>query len=189
MPEIGELIRYAVFGVFALSVVIASAAWLVRTRRVSPFGALGRALRGVSEPIIRPIESRLVRSGGNPVNAGWWLVAAVTVGGLVLLAALDWGLRTAYDVYAAIGSGPRATLEFTIGAAYDILFVALVVRVIASWFGVSPYSRWMRPVIAATDWIIQPIRRILPPLGMIDMSPMVAWLVLYVLRGMLVSWI
>ena len=56
-------------------------------------------------------------------------------------------------------------------------------------FSWSPYNRWMRPVIAATDWIIQPIRRVLPPLGMIDMSPMVAWLILYVVRGLLVSWV
>ncbi|MGI8818335.1 MAG: YggT family protein [Gemmatimonadales bacterium] len=31
--------------------------------------------------------------------------------------------------------------------------------------------------------MIDPIRRILPPTGMIDFSPMVAWLVLYVVRG------
>jgi YggT family protein len=61
------------------------------------------------------------------------------------------------------------------------------VRVIASWFGISPYRRWMRPVVMMTDWIIEPIRRLLPPLGMIDFSPMVAWLVLYLLRGFLLS--
>ena len=41
----------------------------------------------------------------------------------------------------------------------------------------------MRPVVALTDWIIEPVRRLLPPMGMIDFSPMVAWLILWVLRG------
>ena len=38
-----------------------------------------------------------------------------------------------------------------------------------------------------TDWIVEPIRRILPPLGMIDFSPMVAWLVLSLLRNFVLS--
>jgi len=41
----------------------------------------------------------------------------------------------------------------------------------------------MRPFYLLTDWLIDPIRRILPPFGIIDFSPMVAWLVLYVVRG------
>ena len=40
-----------------------------------------------------------------------------------------------------------------------------------------------------TDWIIEPIRRILPPFGMIDFSPLVAWLVLTLVRGFVMSWI
>ena len=34
-----------------------------------------------------------------------------------------------------------------------------------------------------TDWLIEPIRRILPPVGMIDFSPLVAWLLLSLVRG------
>jgi YggT family protein len=60
---------------------------------------------------------------------------------------------------------------------------AILVRVIASWFGISPYSRWMRPVMVLTDWLIDPIRRLMPPVGMIDLSPMVAWLLLWIARG------
>jgi uncharacterized protein YggT (Ycf19 family) len=41
----------------------------------------------------------------------------------------------------------------------------------------------MRPIVALTGWLIDPIRRMLPPFGMIDFSPMVAWLVLYLVRG------
>src|SRR2546422_11154422 len=77
MPDLHTLARYAVFAVFVLSVVVAFASWLVRARRVSPFGTLGRALRALSDPLIRPREARLGRLGGNPVNAGWGLVVVV----------------------------------------------------------------------------------------------------------------
>ena len=38
-----------------------------------------------------------------------------------------------------------------------------------------------------TDWIIEPIRRILPPFGMIDFSPVVAWLALSIVRSFVLS--
>jgi YggT family protein len=181
------LARYAVFAVFVLSVVVAFAAWLVRARRVSPFGALGRALRAASDPLIRPVEARVVRLGGNPVNAGWWLVVIVALGGVVLLSLLDWAVGIYYGISAAAGGGPRAMLAFLIGALYSVLFAALLLRVIGSWFGLFRYSRWMRPAYALTDWLVEPIRRLLPPMGALDWSPLVAWLVLWLLKQLLLS--
>src|SRR3989442_6793624 len=77
MPELQVVVRYGVFSLFVLSALVALASWVVRTRRLSPFGPVGRALRGATEPVLRPVERRLVRLGGNPVHAGWWLVVVV----------------------------------------------------------------------------------------------------------------
>jgi len=84
-------------------------------------------------------------------------------------------------------SGARAWGRFLVSGLFTVVMVALFVRVISSWFGISPYRPWMRPVMLLTDWIIDPIRRILPPFGMIDFSPLVAWLVLSLLRGFVLS--
>jgi YggT family protein len=81
------------------------------------------------------------------------------------------------------GAGPRVWAQVAVGGLFSLLMAAILVRVIASWVGISPYSRWMRPVMALTDWLIDPIRRLMPPVGMIDLSPMVAWLVLWIARG------
>lgn len=48
--------------------------------------------------------------------------------------------------------------------------------------GVGRYNRWMRPFYSATDWLIEPIRRRLPPFGAIDVSPVLAYLLLLLLR-------
>src|SRR5437879_7674947 len=107
MLEIQTVARYAVIAVFAVSLVAALASWLVRTRRVSPFGVLGRTLRTASEPLIRPVETRLVRAGGNPVHAGWWLVVAVAAAGVLLITLWNWLVETAFGVAAAYTAGPR----------------------------------------------------------------------------------
>lgn len=175
--------RYVVLGVFALAVVIALFSWLVRTRRVAPFSVVGRGLRQMTDPVMRPLERLVVRRGGNPVQAGWWLVILVAVFGVIVLALVQWGVTAWYAINDAAGQGPRALLRRLVDVVYYVLVVALFVRVIGSWFGYFRYNRWMRPMYWLTDWIVEPIRRILPSVGQVDFSPLVAWLLLMVLRA------
>jgi uncharacterized protein YggT (Ycf19 family) len=44
----------------------------------------------------------------------------------------------------------------------------------------------MRPVYFLTDWVIKPLRRVIPPLGMIDITPLVAWIALRIVLSWLV---
>src|SRR3989442_10443599 len=120
MPELQVALRYVVFAAFAASVLVALASWLVRTRRISPFGALGRTLRTASDPLIRPIETRLVRAGGNPVHAGWWLVVAVAAAGGLFLSLWNWLGGTAFSGAAAYSAGPRAANPPAIDPASSI---------------------------------------------------------------------
>jgi YggT family protein len=42
----------------------------------------------------------------------------------------------------------------------------------------------MRPVVLLTNWIIVPLRRVLPPLGPFDLSPLVAYFLLGFLESL-----
>src|SRR5438309_7630473 len=185
MYDLHTTLRILVFAAFCLAALIAFAGWLVRSRRVSPFGGFGRTLRSVTDPVLRPVETRLVRLGGNPVHAGWWLVVLVAVAGVLLLSLIDWLVRTARWFYAAATGGPGALFAFLVGAAYNLLIIALVVRVVASWLGWFRYPRWVRPAYAPTLWPVVPLRRLLPSAGPLDFSPLVAWLVLWALGQVL----
>ncbi|MGH7607918.1 MAG: YggT family protein [Gemmatimonadales bacterium] len=185
MPDVLTAVRYAVFGVVALAALAALGSWLVRTRRISPFSALGRGLRAGSDAVLRPVERRLIRMGGNPVHAGGWLVVLSAVAGIVFLSLLGWLLATFQRAQLAALGGPRATAALIIGLVYSVLVFALLARVIGSWFGIGRYTRWMRPAYVLTDWIVEPIRRLLPSFGPFDVSPLVAWLALWLLRRFL----
>ena len=180
MPN--AVFRYTVLGLVALSAVIALCSWLVRTRRVSPFGALGKTLRAISDPVMRPAERRLVRMGGNPANAGGWLIVVTAVLGIVLLSLAGWLVSTVEVALAAAQSGPRGTASLIVEIVYKIIIFALVARIIASWFGLFRYSKWLRPAYILTDWIVEPLRRIVPPLGAMDVTPLVAWFALWLMR-------
>jgi YggT family protein len=161
--------------------------WAVRSRRLTPFGAWPRFVRRASDPVLQPLERRIVRSGGSPQDAPLWLLGIVVVGGLLLISLVQWLAGFAVTLQSLAQAGPNAWGRFLVSGLFSLLMIALFVRVISSWFGISPYRRWMRPVMILTDWLIDPIRRILPPFGMLDFSPLVAWLVLSLVRGFVLS--
>src|SRR3989441_906165 len=136
MPAFQVVVRYGVFSLFVLSALVALASWLVRTRRLSPFGPVGRALRGATEPVLRPVERRLVRLGGNPVHAGWWLVVVVAAGGGLLLSPLGLVIHT---LGAGVGAGadrPRRVGLPLIPLGHWGPVAPPVLRGVAGWFGV-----------------------------------------------------
>jgi len=67
-----------------------------------------------------------------------------------------------------------------------VLYFAILARVLASWFNVSPGSPFMpilRLIYGITEPIMGPIRKILPRTGMFDFSPVVALILLHFLRS------
>jgi YggT family protein len=185
MPDSLAPARYAVLALFAIAVLAALGSWLVRARHISPFRGFGRGIRTATDWIIRPVERRVVRMGGNPVNAGWWLVVVVAVVGVIALSLLGWIEGKVSLAAGAAQQGPRESIVFTVNLAYNIFFYAILIRVVAAWLGWFRYNKWMRPIYALTDWIVEPIRRWVPPLGMWDISAIVALIVLYGLKQLL----
>lgn len=177
-----RILRGLIAAGFAYASVVAVTHWLVRSKRLQPFGAWPRLVRRISDPVLHPIERRLLRAGGNPQDGPLWLIGGVVVGGLVLMALARWLMRFARDLAYVAGAGPRALLYQAVNSVFGVLNIALLVRVFSSWFGVSEYAKWMRPFVWLTDWLLEPIRRRMPTMGAFDLSPIVAYLVLMVLR-------
>jgi YggT family protein len=69
-----------------------------------------------------------------------------------------------------------------LGWIINLLILAILARVILSYFPGTMYTTGGRLLARVTDPIIDPIRRVVPPLGMIDLSPAIAIVLLYVLQ-------
>jgi YggT family protein len=183
-----SVLRVAVFALGATALVVFTIDWLVRTRRLNPFGAVARFFRRVVDPLIVPVERRVVRAGGLPASAPWWALVVVVLGGLVLLALLEF-IRGQLVFASAAGSvGARGVVAVLITWTFGILQLALIVRVVSSLVRVSEYSRWVRWTIPLTEWLLRPLRNLIPPLGgAIDLSPLAAFLVLVLAKSVLLS--
>jgi YggT family protein len=175
-------VRYALFVIAVIVAVIALLDWAVRTRRLNPFGAVGRFTRRVFDPIMAPIERRVVRSGGLPQNAPWWTLVVVVVGGLILVYLLNFLGGILAEALA--GANNRSLLgRILLSWAFGLLRLALLVRVVASWFRISPYSGWIRWSYVLTEWMLAPLRRFIPPFGMVDVTPLIAFFLLQLIQG------
>lgn len=181
------VLRSLTLAAAALAGLVAVTHWAVRARHLEPFGPWPTLVRRLSDPLLHPLERRLARFGRNPQEAPWWLFGLVVVGGILLLSTSRWLMGFAFTLAAMRDAPPAAWARFGVGLVFDILILALVIRVIGSWFGLSPYRGIGRPAWQLTNWLVEPIRRRLPAFGPLDLSPLIAYFALVLLRGLLLS--
>lgn len=167
--------------------VVALLDWLVRTRRIGPFTPLARFSRDTMSPLFKPVEHRIVRAGGNPQSAPWWTLALAVIGGIVFLSLLEFLRDQLLMGMSAAQGGMRGVTFLLVRWTFQILRLALMVRVISSWVQVSPYSRWVRWAFTLSEPILRPLRQVIPALGMVDITPIVAFFGLSLLEGLLLG--
>jgi YggT family protein len=167
-------------GIFAIFCVID---WLVRTRRVNLFGPLARFSRSRIDPILEPIERKVVTAGGNPVSAPLWALAAVVIGGILLISVLDFIRAEVMGFAFAAQSGASGIFKLFVAWTFDFIRIAILVRVVSSWLPVSPYSKWIRWAYVVSEPILKPLRQIIPSLGPIDITPIIAYFLIGFIQG------
>jgi YggT family protein len=82
------------------------------------------------------------------------------------------------------------TISYVISTLAELVFLAIIIRAVLSWLpgipALQPVARFFNKI---TDPLIEPIRRRLPSVGGLDLSPVVAvlliWLVENILLGVL----
>jgi YggT family protein len=68
-----------------------------------------------------------------------------------------------------------------------ILQIAIIGRALISWFPVDPSNPLVRVLTEITEPVLAPLRRVIPRFGMIDITPMVAIIVLSIAQQALLS--
>jgi YggT family protein len=166
---------------------LAALDWAVRTRRFNPFSGVARFTRSRVDPRLAGIERLVLRAGGHPSTTPWWGVVAYVVIALLLLALIDFALSLFADVGFALSAGAVGIVWLLVHWGFGFLIVALMVRVISSWIPPLATSRWTRWSYGATDWMLRPLRRVLPTLGPVDISPIVAYFGLTLVKWLVES--
>ena len=177
-------LRSVLLGVGILLAAIATVDWAARTRRINPFSGPARFLRGTIDPRLAGIERQVLRAGGHPSATPWWAVVAYVVVAALLLAALDMLVGVIREVAFASALGGTGILYLIVRWTFAFLRIALLVRVLASWFPRATETTWVRWSFGATEWMLRPLRRVIPSFGMVDITPIAAYFILQLVEGL-----
>ena len=124
----------------------------------------------------------MLRAGGRPTATPLWALMAYVIAAMLVLAALE----ILASLLAAGRDGDdgrrRVVLLVAVRWTFGFLTFALLVRVISSWVPSLGASRWLRWSFGATEWMLRPLRGLIPSLGVIDITPIVAYFALQLLQ-------
>ena len=155
--------------------VVAVTDWAVRTRRINPFNGVARFIRSNVDPRLAGVERQVVRTGGNPSATPWWALAAYAIAAALVLAALGMVVDLLREVAIATSYGASGILFLLIRWSFAFLRIALLVRVFSFWFPGLAMRPWLRWSFGSTEWMLRPLRNVVPTLGMIDITPIIAY--------------
>lgn len=182
-----RILRLVFLGGAGILALVALLDWLVRTRRINAFSRVARFTRHTIDPLIVPVERHVVRAGGLPTTAPLWALGGAILAGIIVLTLLGF-LRKQLAMSAIMMHGaPRGIVVLIISWSFQILRLALLIRVISSWIRVSPYSRWVHWTFVLTEPLLRPLRKVIPAIGMIDITPIVAYFALGFLEAIVLG--
>ena len=179
------VLRTALLSIAVVFGAICVLDWAVRTRKISPFNAIARFCRSTVDPVIAPIERTVVRAGGTPAAAPLWALAAIVIGGILLLTVLDMVRLEVVRSFMASQEGVGGIFRLLVSWTFTILKAAIIVRVISSWLPISPYSKWVHWSYSISEPILAPLRRIVPTVGALDITPILAYILLNIIESLL----
>jgi YggT family protein len=169
-----------IVGVIALMIV----RLIVDAMDLNPFGWTSRTVRRVTDDLVIPVRGGLRNFGMDPKFAPLVAILLVILLGYFLLQLVATIATTLTGVVTSLQSGAViSVLGFILYGLISIYILLIFVRIIFSWGQVSYTNRVMRFLVNATEPLLGPLRRVIPPLGMFDISAIVAFVILWLFQS------
>ena len=184
------ILQYSRPALFAAALVVGAActvSWATRTRRISPFTPLGRFAREKVDPHLRSVEGPVLNAGGSPTMVPWWGLAAFIVLGILAQSMLGYIIGIVAMTASGLASGPRGALRALVQLIFSVLQIALMIRVLSSWFGALSRARWLRWTYTITEPLLAPLRSVIPTLGPFDITPLILFYLIRFVGDFIVS--
>lgn len=151
---------------------------------LNPFAWTSRTVRRLTDGFVMPVRGGLRQVGVDPKFAPLVVILLVIVLGYFVAQLAQTIGGTIDGVWDSIRRGAVITgIGFIIYGLLSVYLILIIARVVFSWGQVSYRNRVMRFLVNTTEPLLGPLRRMLPPLGWIDISPLVATLIILFLRA------
>ena len=151
---------------------------------LNPFAWTSRTVRRLTDVFVMPVRGGLRQVGVEPKFAPLVVIVLVFILGYFVYQLADTIVHTSMGVWESGRRGAVITaVGFFIYGLLSIYLILIIARVVFSWGQISYRNRIMRFLYNTTEPLLGPLRRMLPPLGWIDISPFVAGLIIMFVRA------
>ena len=157
---------------------------IVDAMDLNPFAWTSRTVRRLSDGFVVPVRGALRGFGVDPKFAPLVVILLVILLGFFVLQLVGTIATTIAGILTSLQRGaPIAVLGFILYGLLSLYILLIMIRIIFSWGMVGYTNRIMRFLVDVTEPLLGPLRRVIPPLGWIDISPIVAFLILWLFQA------
>jgi YggT family protein len=172
-----------VIAVIMAAIVLILLRALFNSGGFNPFSRLSITVRRATDPVILPVRRTLVAMRVDPRAAPIVTILLIVLMGWFVTQLVSELLFTISGVLSAvIRVAPVAIVGYLLYGFLGLYTLLIFIRIILSYFHTGYGNRMMRFLINMTEPLLGPLRRTIPPVGMFDISPLVAFLILWILR-------
>jgi len=151
---------------------------------LNPFAWPSLTIRRLTDPYIGPVRRQLMGFGIDPKYAPLvTILLTILVGYFVLQLTSTIANTLAGIVLSLQMKALPATIGYVLYGLLALYFLLIIIRIVFSWGMVSYSNRIMRLLVNATEPLLGPLRRIVPPVGMFDISPIVAFIIVWIFQA------
>jgi YggT family protein len=172
-------IAVVIFGVIVLMIV----RLITDAMDLNPFGWASRTVRRLTDWLVFPVRGGLRDVGADPKFAPLVVILIAILLGFFLAWLAETIFVTVIGVIESTQRGAIITLfGYIIYGLLSLYLLLISMRIVFGWARLSYRNRLMRFLVDMTEPLLGPLRRMIPPLGMFDISPLVAGLIIWLFR-------
>jgi uncharacterized protein YggT (Ycf19 family) len=189
MPLIQTIDLFITRGILALTL---AAICLILLRSLfnyldtNPFTWPVRTARRLTDPVIAPVRWMLISFRIEPRVAPFVAVVLIIVVGYLAFMLADNVLNTVAGIVYALSrqsvGTPPAIIGYLLFGFLGLYTLMIFLRILFSYLTTGYGNRWIRFLFRSTELVLAPLRRMIPNVGMFDVSPIVAFVIVYLLQ-------
>jgi len=186
MIVIGRTVLFLTWAISAIIVgviVLMVVRLIVEAMDLNPFAWTSRTIRRLTDGLVMPVRSGLRKLTIDPKFAPLVVILIVILLGFFFLQLVGTIATTVAGILIALQNGAIvAVIGFILYGLISLYILLILIRIVFSWGMVSYSNRLMRFLVDVTEPLLGPLRRIIPPLGWMDISPIVAFIILWLFQ-------
>lgn len=171
IQQIGLFLVETLLSLYITAVILR---FLLGYARADFYNPLSQFLVKITNPVLVPMR-RFIPPVGKLDTSAVVLAYVLTVIKMLLMLGI---VGQSANVFGVLIVALRDLLNGVIW----VYIIALILMAVISWIGSANGNPVVPLINSLTAPLLAPIRRVMPPVGMLDLSPMVAMLGLYILQ-------